>query len=256
MWFLKRKVKINIDFGWEFGILLNMEAIHAFEKSGFIGPFNFVRVISLPSVELGGMNPEAYQLALKEAFSEAKQFGVSLGSCSHCGMGLTHNAIVKGQNGYFVVGLDCAGKIGDPCLADKAKVEQVNIRREQARIKREKKRKLQQEKWLNKICWTGETNRDRLAREATERIAESEALKVKTDKLAVILEPIANVLADNKGGFRDSIAQDMRDGSLPYGNGLYIALEIYGKEFGRKNSKAYKEAFCRAEEIIEKAEKM
>jgi len=65
---------------------------------------------SLPSPFLCEHNPEAYNRALSQAPEGA-------GTCSQCGMGLIHHAIIEQDGKRRLVGLDCAQKVGaDPQL--------------------------------------------------------------------------------------------------------------------------------------------
>jgi hypothetical protein len=227
--------------------------MHKFEKAGFVGPFKLEAIVSLPSPSIGEANPGAFQSELKSSFEIAGKFGVGLGSCDVCGQPLVHNAIVSCDGGSFTVGLDCAQHIGDPCLADVAKVEQANIVREQGRIRREAKREEKRQVWLNSECGSGETNQQRLDREAAERRAEREAIEKRKEAKKSILAPIASVLEDGKSGFRDSVAKSLRNGVAPSGNGLFIACEIFGKASGRRGSKKFNEAFALAENIFAEA---
>jgi hypothetical protein len=227
--------------------------MHKFEKAGFVGPFKLEAIVSLPSPSIGAVNPGAFQSELKSSFEIAGKFGVGLGSCDVCGQPLVHNAIVSCDGGSFTVGLDCAQHIGDPCLADVAKVEQANIVREQGRIRREAKREAKRQVWLNSECGSGETNQQRLDREAAERRAEREAIEKREEARKEILEPIAKVLEDGKNGFRDSVAKGLRRGVAPSGNGLFIACEIFGKASGRRGSAKFNEAFALAENIFTEA---
>jgi len=228
--------------------------MHKFEKSGFVGPFKLEAIVSLPTPSIGEANPGAFQSELKSSFEIAGKFGVGLGVCDVCGQPLTHNAIVSCASGAFTVGLDCAQHIGDTCLADVAKVEQANIVREQGRIRREAKREAKRQVWLNSECASGETNQERLDREAAERKAEREAIEKRKEARKEILEPIAKVLEDGKSGFRDSVAKGLRRGVAPSGNGLFIACEIFGKASGRRGSAKFNEAFAQAEKIFTEAE--
>jgi hypothetical protein len=54
---------------------------------------------------------------------------------------------------------------------------------------------------------------------------------------------IANQLEDGKGGFRDSIARDLRKGVIPAGRGFNIMVDILSKIHGRRNSKAYSDRY-------------
>ena len=66
-----------------------------------------------------------------------------------------------------------------------------------------------------------------------------------------ILAPLADRLEDYRGGFRDSVARSLRQGSLPSERGVKIIADILGKEQGRRNSSAYAEEHQRILDIIE-----
>lgn len=87
------------------------------------------------------------------------------------------------------------------------------------------------------------------AEEAADR-AEEAARAACAERLA----EIANLLADGQGGFRDRVAEDMREGEAPYGRGVDIVCDIIAKQQGRRNSKAYKAEYDRVNAII-KAER-
>lgn len=83
------------------------------------------------------------------------------------------------------------------------------------------------------------------AEEAADRAHEA----ARADR-AVELADIAELLADGKGGFRDRVAADMRDGEAPYGNGVYIVCDIIAKQQGRRNSNAYETEYDRVYAIL------
>ena len=233
-----------------------MSKAHPFEISGDrVGPFKLVSVISTPSRNLAEHNPRGYNNAVQQCWSEATSFKVVLHQCSHCGQGLTHNAVIRDSLGHhFVVGLDCASKVGDASLGDSAKIELARIKREADQKKREAKREANHQKWLNQKCHTGETNRVRLERESQERTDQLKRAKALNQKRAEIFEPIANVLRDGKNGFRDSVAEGLSRGVAPSGSGLFIACEIFAKAFGRRASNNFKKSFSEAKNIFQRAE--
>ncbi len=108
--------------------------------------------------------------------------------------------------------------------------------------------------WLNSKTSTGETNQEKLDREAAERKAEREAIEKRKEARKEILEPIAKVLEDGKNGFRDSVAEGLRRGVAPFGNGLFIACEVFAKASGRRGSAKFNEAFAQAEKVFAEAE--
>lgn len=77
------------------------------------------------------------------------------------------------------------------------------------------------------------------------------------EKAIKLLAPLAEDLKDGKRGFCDSIADGLRTGSLPFGRGLDITLDILSKKVAKKEREAeYKrlyKVFTKAESILEKA---
>lgn len=82
---------------------------------------------------------------------------------------------------------------------------------------------------------------------AAERQAEERGL------LAAILSPLAERLKDGKGGFRDSVAEDLIGGRLPAGRGLGLVIEILAKSDGRKGSPAYCATEAAVRAVFERA---
>jgi ribosomal protein L37E len=234
-----------------------MSKPHPFEISGDrVGPFRLVAVISTPARALAEKNPRAYNHAVQQCWTEARSFNVVLHQCSHCGQGLAHNAVVRDSRGHhFVVGLDCAGRVGDASLGDAAKIEIARIKREADQKKREAKREANHQKWLDTVCYTGETNRDRLAREQDEWNARLESKRVNQKLCIDILGPVAVAIRDGKGGFRDSVASSILTGELPTGRAQHLVAEIYAKQHGRRNSAAYDGAFSEVETLFAQYER-
>lgn len=230
--------------------------LHPFERSGLgLAPFRWVSVISLPDNALAEANPSAHNLALAQAFQQARSLGVTLGSCQHCGMGLNHHGVIEDAEGTrFVVGLDCVAKTGDSGIGKRAEVEARRIRNSKARERAERKRIERHTAWLDSVCETGETNRDRLAREDRERGEAVKAERLRRERVSEILRPIWEVLEGNGSNFALSVAEDMRNGTLPRGRGENIAADIFAKAHGRRNSLAYSGALDNFMDIIESLE--
>ncbi len=78
-------------------------------------PFRCVACISMPGkglLEAGCI--EAYNNQMAEACQQARHYGVGIGTCDSCGMGLQSNFVIRDAKGkYFVVGCDCANKTHD-----------------------------------------------------------------------------------------------------------------------------------------------
>lgn len=223
------------------------DRIHLWEAAGLGGaPFKLVGIVSLPSPSLAAANPSAYNAAMADI---PKGFGV--GSCAYCGRGLVHNALIESADGkHFSVGCDCVEKVGELGMVDRIGY----LRREAARKEREAAAKAEMERRQAAA---------EAAREA-ERAANGGWLDWEWDAAhqaneefdrARMLEPLAAALADGRGGFRDSVAEDLRRGNVPWGRGRNIAVDILAKMKGRSGSKAYEAEADRVEEIFDKAER-
>jgi hypothetical protein len=224
-----------------------LEKIHPFESAGLgVGPFVFVC-----SVEIGDPEDGASFMNSSRIQSEqAKKFKVGFGTCDHCGRGIMHNAVIRDSEGkHFVVGMDCAQKTNDPCLANKAKLEQRRITRE----KRQERKRLKQEAWLNTVCETGETNGERELRERDERIAETNRRNEKREaeerKLGLATLNKWKFWLESTGarpdsdGFLGSIVCGLIRGCEPTGRGLEICGDIFARQSGRRGSNANEEAW-------------
>ena len=67
----------------------------------------------------------------------------------------------------------------------------------------------------------------------------------------------AKTLQDGKGGFRDSIANNMLEGYSPRGKAIRITKEILAKIYGgRMGSKSYNEKYENITELFEKVEEI
>lgn len=106
---------------------------------------------------------------------------------------------------------------------------------------------------------TVELAKSYIEHELNDRATQRELEKIENDKkrkkAIQILLPIANELADNNGGFRDSVAKDMKNGYIPQGRGLSITIDILSKMRGRRGSKAYEQRYNELEQIFKSLEK-
>ena len=76
-------------------------------------------------------------------------------------------------------------------------------------------------------------------------------------KIADMLTEYAKTLQDGKGGFRDSIANNMLEGYSPRGKAIRITKEILAKIYGgRMGSKSYNEKYENITELFEKVEEI
>lgn len=190
------------------------EKIHVFEIAELgKAPFRVVGAIELPSKSLLEANPAAYNAVMASLPN-----GIGFGTCHYCGHDLKYNFIIKSADEKrFVVGSECVYKTGDKGMIDKVKYELRKIAREK-----------------------------RFAKAEQERLIREQAAKEKLHRIRVLLEHVAEVLKDGKGGFRDDVAKRMMlEGNLPYGRGLDITLDILAKQCGKRGSDKYHNEFNR-----------
>ena len=146
--------------------------------------------------------------------------------CRHCGAPIRNRFHIVSADGVrSVVGSTCILKTGDKGLIDIAKAEKNRRAREKAQAKRD-------------IAWEAArpAREAAAAKEAKREAAAKAAHDAKVAPVIALLEPLADDLEDGRGGFRDSIARDLRRGNIPAGNGRSITTEILAKQAGRRNS--------------------
>lgn len=216
--------------------------IHIFENAGLgKAPFHVVGMYSLPSKTLAEQNPTAYMNALRDMPQ-----GVGCGMCAYCGHDLINNFIIQSSdNKKFVVGSECVNKAGDKGMVSEMKL----IKNKIAREKRFEKQRAEI------AVRVAEANSRREAAEAIQRknnngYTDEEIIGLKLRRKIKILAPLAQRLADGKGGFRDSIAEDLKRGELPRGRGMDIMMDILAKRGGRQQSKGYIAEWDQVNEII------
>ena len=208
--------------------------IHKWEFAGFgKAPFRVVGIAETPSKSMAEHNPHAYNLALRDM---PKGYGI--GSCGICGAPLKLNYLIHTADGKkFAVGCECVLKADDGNLTTQMKEEKRRREREKREAKRmdavRAREDEERERNGGKTDWEIEEEQRQLAKQRDEQIRE---------EVADILAPIIRILEDGKGGFRDDIARDMRKGSMPFGRGWDLVIEIAAKQSGRKGSKPYVEA--------------
>ena len=205
---------------------------HVFTLSGLgQAPFRFL-----------GVNENAFRLP--DGTTKAG------GTCDHCGTGIRWEFNLLSADGTrSKVGSDCIRKAGDRGLINIAKAEQNRRRREAAAAKREAA-------WAAKMDAQRARNGGLTDYEAREqRVAEREVeRKIAAQPAIELLAPIADALHDGRGGFRDSVANSLRQGSLPSERGITIIADILGKQEGRCNSQAYATESERVLGILDAAE--
>lgn len=206
--------------------------VHPFERSGLgVAPFRFIGFWPMPSQSLAEANPSAYNAAMQ---GRPRVDAGGPGCCGHCGTAIVNHCIISDVRGRrFYVGTDCVEKTDQASLTDPAK---------KARVERVARQAAYQAK-----------HGDRLAREAAARAEAERKAQARRDRASAILAPFAAAMADGRGGFCDSVANDLRNGAVPFGRGERIALEILGKQAGRYNSKAYWAAHTAAENAFQAA---
>lgn len=214
------------------------DGLHPFEASGLgLAPFHLMAVASFASKAMAEQNPTAYQNEMAAAAATARRYGVHLGTCQHCGMNLTHNYIIKSNDGkYSVVGSQCVEKTKDPGLGNAVAVA------EKKRLRDIRRQKAEVERAANRARWY-EANKDRLEKEAKEREARREAEKAEAEKIKNKWSFMLTYLQGAPpGSFKESIANSIEAGIEPRGRAVDILKDIYGKAHGRANSKAYWDA--------------
>lgn len=207
----------------------------------FVAPYRHTgAIISLPSPEA---HPTAYQNGMRNASEEAAAFGVRLGSCQVCGNGIMNNHVAKDAEGaYFVIGCDCAQKLGGE-MCDEAKkaekIRQAKIReekREKARLARVAKHQaeLQEQRDRNGGLTDREVEAERIAEERRQKRA----------KLSEKNEWLIEVLQSQNGGFCADMAITLETNEISDLSPRQIGAlqDVYAKSHGRRNSKAYKAA--------------
>ena len=140
--------------------------------------------------------------------------------CRHCGTGIRIRFHIVSADGVrSVVGSTCIEKTGDQGLIDIAKAEKNRRAREKAQAKRHAA-----------IDAEFQAQRDRNGGLTDWEVTEQKHVAEKTARLEA-LKPIialADDLEDGRGGFRDSVASDLRNGILPTPRGIEIVIEILG----------------------------
>ena len=225
----------------------NMVRVHEWEKFGWVGPFHFITVIQLPSPSLAASNSAAYQNACRDVYQSCKGFGVSVGVCEVCGMALMNNYVCRDAVGkHFVIGCDCAKKLGDTKLMtkiDAAEAKRVREAREAKRVKAADERRAAEQAKLDaeRAVNGGLTNRE-LA-ERNQELAERAELESNRQIYIVKNKWLLTVLrAGNHpvGGFVSNMVERLESSPVSKlsPRALEIVREIYAKSFGRVNSKA------------------
>ena len=170
-----------------------METTHAFTESGMgKAPFTFI--------------------------------GVDEGStgCAHCGTGIRIQCIVRSADGITSkVGTTCVAKTGDKGLINKVKSE-INRRKREARFAKEEAHRqamLEEQRQRNGGLTDFELEQEKVNKEEQDRL----------ERMAPVIA-FAAELEDGKGGFRDGVARDLKNGFLPSPRGEEIVIKILGEK--------------------------
>lgn len=223
--------------------------IHPFTVSGMgPAPFRFVGIATIPSPTLAEANPTAYNNALAALPRDLKN---GCGSCAHCWTGIMNIHIVENANGErYGVGCDCIAKTPDKPLVRASHLARLKAERAKRNAAREARRAA----WLAEVVnpETGETREQEMQRKTDEaRAAAAAAIALEDRRRQVVRDAMANLadlLADGRGGFCDSIALDLKAGYLPRGRALDITLDILAKiTGGRRGSKKHQAAWIELE---------
>jgi hypothetical protein len=193
-------------------------------------------IISLPDPN---GHPIAYQNGMEEASEIAKGFGVHPGSCDVCGTGLTNNHVIRDADGkHFIVGCDCAVKVGDSSLTTATK-----------EAEKARKLKIKQAKWAAerekreaRILADLEEQRNKNGGLTDQEVADKER-EAKRHQYAAENAWIIDTLKSlhYPSGFVSSMVDKLQANpanDLSW-RCLEILQDIYGKTAGRRNSKAY-----------------
>lgn len=214
---------------------MNQVFIHPFENTIGPGPYKY-----LGSYDMGAAL--AHQQSFGDtaaAFRDAPRLEAGMGTCVHCGHPILNIQIVRrGDGKLYGVGSECINKVGDGKLISAAKAEKNRIAREKSAAKREANR-------IARLDAQREKNGGLTDYELSEKLRE-EARAAEDQRLKPIIEalsPYANQLEDGNGGFRDSVARDLRNGHIPSGRGFFIMLDILAKQAGRSSSRAYQNRY-------------
>lgn len=202
------------------------------------GVYRFVGIWAAPSKSLLEHNPSAYNYQM-DTRPKCCHF-----TCDHCGTPITIHHIIKDTNNEnFCVGSSCIEKLNNYELttASKEAVKKRNrlIRKEKREAELQAKREAHEaELEIQRKNNNGLTDYELKQKQAQNLQKELESLRVE------ISLPIITALNNTGGDFCRSIARNIvKYGDMPYGNAKNIVIEIMAKQFGRKNSKAYNEAY-------------
>ena len=158
---------------------------------------------SMPSQTFAQSFPESYNMEIRRL---VEAYGANIGSCEHCGMGITHHVVVVDENNNRkLIGTSCATKIG---------IEQDQIRHrltDEEKAQRDAKRD----------AWHQRFN------------AEVAALKEKENARRKQFADIIAVLMSQGTDFHKSLADNLVGGPLSYRQAQFVAKAHFAT--GRQN---------------------
>jgi hypothetical protein len=223
---------------------------HKHFQMGTGNKYKFIGIWSQPSTAILEANPTAYN-NIMDSRPKCCHF-----SCDHCGMPImNHHMIIDDKGAKFSVGSSCIEKLGDRILTtaskEAEKARQRGIRQAKAQAKRDAENKVREEEYERQRQVNGGlTDYELKNKQQQDRI---NSLR---DQRVEIAEPLIKVLRQQNGDFCGSIVRSIVNrGEMPYAYAKNIVIEIMAKQFGRKNSKKYNEAYDAQVEIFEKVEK-
>ena len=154
------------------------------------------------------------------------------GTCDYCGNGIKYCCVIRDANGKtFEVGTDCVMKTGDRGLVDVVKRAQREKKADERRAKREAE--------YNSPERVAERERYAAEQAAQEAKRKAEQATIASEQAWLI-----EILSAQNGDFCQSIARELttRRFETLSPRVREIVAEIYGKQYGRRGSKAFDKA--------------
>lgn len=215
---------------------------HLWQEQGLgQAPFRAICIISVPSKGLAEHNVDAYNNAMAECQQQARALGVHLCTCDSCGMALENNVVIRDVNGKnFVVGCDCAEKVGDTKLTTEVKLLNKKRKQEIKAAKAEEERKARESRIAADQALQRERNGGLTDAEVAAR-ARQAAEDAKREKFTAENLWLLNVLDGMNGDFVASMIEKLEVGPLSGLSDRCVSIlsDIYGKAHGRGGSKKY-----------------
>ncbi|WP_318493560.1 hypothetical protein [Photobacterium leiognathi] len=225
------------------------ELIHKHFRMGR-GKYRLISIWSAPSKSVLEANPLGYNKMMAERPKCCNMV------CDHCGTGIMHHFILEDEDKErFSVGSSCIEKLGQYDLVTAAQKMEKERQRKLRHERAEKKRAEQHAKYEAEIEEQrkkngGLTDREVLLEERNQRELDNKK------KYSELSAPIVALLEKASGNFCDSMADNLRKGSMPSGGAKRIVIEVMTKQYtgARKNSKAYNAALPEMEALFESVE--